>query len=72
MGNIQQLLRVVRGRGCGRRSADAQTGGGALNLDSRYASLRKGGGIHWASITTPTTLRHAFQTHMQYPGTERH
>ena len=72
IGNVQQLSRRVRGRGYGRCSVDAQTGGGVPNLDYHHASLRNGGGIHWASITTQRTLRHTFQTHMQCPEMGRH
>ena len=41
IGNIQQLSRRVRGRLCGRRSVDTQTGGGVPNLDYCHASLKK-------------------------------
>ena len=72
IGNTQQLSRTVRGRRCSRQSADAQIGGGVPNLDYPDALLRNGGGNHWASIMTPRILRHAFQTHVQCPGTELH
>ena len=71
-GNVQQLPRGVRRRGCDWRSVDAQSRVVIPTLDYCHAFPRKGGGFRWASIKRPRTLRHAFQTRRQCRGMERH